>query len=173
MDIFWSIIYHDVGKAQTWPNFRGHAKRSKKIFLEEGQRLIKDKKLIKRVASLIEYHEEPLKFLIEGFDRIKVKRLAVKVDIEGLLKLYRCDVLGRGRKENNQELETIEAIKTIYEEVKEELKPIVRGRDLIEWGAGDRERFSEILEILYEAQLDEKIKDIEEAKVFYLRKIKV
>jgi len=173
MDIFWSIIYHDVGKAETWPDFRGHAKRSKEIFLEEGQRLIKDKKLIKRVAGLIEYHEEPLKFLIEGFDRIKVKRLAVKVDIEGLLKLYRCDVLGRGRKENNQELETIEAIKTIYEEVKEELKPIVRGRDLIEWGAGDRERFSEILEILYEAQLDEKIKDIEEAKVFYLRKIKV
>lgn len=173
MDIFWGIIYHDVGKGETWPDFKGHAQRSKEIFLKEGRRLIKDKKLIRRVAGLIEYHEEPLKFLIEGFDRIRVKKLAVKVDIEGLLRLYKCDVLGRGRQENNQELETIEAIKTIYEEVKGELNPIVRGRNLIEWGYGDRERFSEILEILYEAQLDEKIKDIEEAKAFYLRKIKV
>ena len=172
MDVFWGIIYHDMGKEETWPEFRGHALVSKEIFRREGGDLVRERKLKRSVESLIEYHEEPLRFLIEGFDRIRVKKLAVRVELEKLLDLYLCDVLGRGRKENREELETIERIRGIYEEIKGELTPIIRGRDLIEWGVDDRNSYSEIIELLFEAQLEEKFCDKVGARAFYLSKVK-
>ena len=172
MEVFWGIIYHDMGKEETWPEFRGHAQVSKEIFQREGGDLVRGRKLQKSVESLIEYHEEPLRFLIEGFDRIKVRKLAVRVDLEKLLDLYLCDVLGRGRKDNREELATIEKIKNIYEEVREELEPVIRGRDLIEWGIEDRSSYSEIIGLLFEAQLEEKFSNKEEAWAFYLSRIK-
>jgi len=173
MEVFWGIIYHDMGKEETWPEFRGHALVSKEIFKREGKGLVRDKKLRKSVELLIEYHEEPLRFLIDGFNRIKVRKLAVRVELEKLLDLYLCDILGRGRKDNSQELETIERIRSIYKEVKGELTPIIRGRDLIEWGVDDRSSYSEIIASLFEAQLEEKICNKEEARAFYLSKLKV
>ena len=172
MDVFWGIIYHDMGKEETWPEFRGHALVSKEIFRREGGYLVRERKLRRSVESLIEYHEEPLRFLIEGFDRIRVKKLAVRVELEKLLDLYLCDVLGRGRKENREELETIERIRGIYEEIKGELTPIIRGRDLIEWGVDDRNSYSKIIELLFEAQLEEKFCDKVGARAFYLSKVK-
>ncbi len=172
MEVFWGIIYHDMGKKETWPEFRGHAQISKEIFQRESENLVRGRKLRRCVEALIEYHEEPLRFLIEGFDRVRVKKLAVKVEIERLLDLYLCDVLGRGRKENTEELETIERIRRIYNEVREELTPIIRGRDLIEWGVEDRNTYSEIIDLLFEAQLEEKFWSKEGALAFYLRKVK-
>lgn len=172
MEVFWGIIYHDMGKEETWPEFRGHAVVSKEIFQREGGDLVRGRKLKKSVESLIEYHEEPLRFLIEGFDRIGVKKLAVRVELEKLLDLYLCDVLGRGRKDNSEELETIERIRKIYEEIKGEMEPIIRGRDLIEWGVEDRSTYSEIIGLLFEAQLEEKFCNKEEAWAFYLSRIK-
>ena len=171
MEVFWGIIYHDMGKADTWPNFKGHASRSKEIFLNEGREFLKDKKLMKNVSELIEYHEEPLNLLIEGADKIKVRKLAVKVDIEKLLDLYTCDVVGRGRVDNEEELATVKLIKHIYEEVKDELSPIIMGRDLIEWGIKNKRSYSEILKTIYEAQLEEKFKDKAGAKAFFLGKL--
>ena len=173
MEVFWGIIYHDMGKEETWPEFKNHSLISKRILQEEGKDLIKDKKILKSVETLVEYHEEPLRFLLEGFDRIELKKLAVKVDIPKLLDLYLADVLGRGRKENESELEIIDKIIRIYSEIKEELIPIIRGRDLIEWGVENKKNYSEIIARLFKAQLEEKFCDKVGAKSFYLSEIRV
>ncbi len=172
MEVFWGIIYHDMGKEETWPEFKGHALASKEIFQRESEDLVRGRKLRRCVEALIEYHEEPLRFLIEGFDRIRVRKLAVKVEMEKLLDLYLCDVLGRGREENTEELETIERIRKIYSQVREELTPIIRGRDLIEWGVEDRSTYSDIIALLFEAQMEEKFCTKEGALAFYLSRVK-
>lgn len=172
MEVFWGIIYHDMGKEETWPEFSGHAQISKEIFQRESEDLVRGRRLRRCVEALIEYHEEPLRFLIEGFDRIRVRKLAVKVEMEKLLDLYLCDVLGRGREENTEELETIERIRKIYSEVRDELTPIIRGRDLIEWGVEDRSTYSDIIALLFEAQMEEKFCTKEGALTFYLSRVK-
>ncbi len=167
-EIFWGIIYHDSGKKETYPSFEGHCEKSKEIFEREIVKFTGDRNIVETVKNLIEYHEEPLKMLISGGpDRISVKKLASKVDINKLLKLYKCDVLGRGRNDNTQELELIDRVTEIYNEVKPELKPIVRGRDLINWGIEPKKDYGKILEKLYEAQLEEKFENIGEAREFF------
>ena len=172
MEVFWAIIYHDTGKELTYPEFKGHALVSKDIFVSEGKKYVQDKKLQKKIESLIEYHEEPLRFLIEGFDKIKLKKLAVKVDISKLLDLYLCDVLGRGRKDNCEELKIIEQIKTLYKKIQNELTPLISGKDLLEWKLFNVKDFSKILRLLYEAQLEEKFVDKDSAKAFFFSKLK-
>ncbi|WP_319370223.1 hypothetical protein [uncultured Ilyobacter sp.] len=171
-ELFWSILYHDAGKREAFPSFNGHCEKSQEIFEREITKFTDNKELINSVRKLVRYHEEPLKmFLRGGGDRISVKKLAVKVDIEKLLKLYRCDVLGRGRSDNKEELDTIEVIEGIYNEVKNDLKPLVRGRNLIEWGVEPKEDFGEILKKLYDAQIEEKFDNIRSAKKFYFSKV--
>ncbi len=171
-ELFWSILYHDAGKREAFPSFNGHCEKSQEIFEREITKFTDNKELINSVRKLVRYHEEPLKmFLRGGADRISVKKLAVKVDIEKLLKLYRCDVLGRGRSDNKEELDTIEVIEGIYNEVKNDLKPLVRGRNLIEWGVEPKEDFGEILKKLYDAQIEEKFDNIRSAKKFYFSKV--
>ncbi len=171
-ELFWSILYHDTGKKETFPSFSGHCEKSKKIFDREILKFTNNRELIDSAGKLVRYHEEPLKMLLEGgADRISVKKLAVKVDIEKLLRLYRCDVLGRGRIDNTEELNIIESIEAVYKEVRADLKPIVMGRDLIEWGMKPGEDFGEILKKLYEAQLEEKFDNIRDAREFYFNKL--
>lgn len=172
MEVFWAIIYHDTGKELTYPEFKGHALVSKDIFVSEGRKLVQDKKLQKKIESLIEYHEEPLSFLIEGFDNIRLRKLAVKVDIPKLLDLYLCDVLGRGRKNNDEELQIIEKIKILYKEIQNELTPLISGKDLLKWKLFNVKDFSKILSLLYEAQLEEKFVDKDGAKAFFFSKLK-
>ncbi|WP_320047045.1 hypothetical protein [uncultured Ilyobacter sp.] len=167
-ELFWSILYHDTGKKETFPTFNGHCEKSQEIFDREIIKFTDNRELINSVRKLVRYHEEPLKMLLKGeTDRISVKKLAVEVDIEKLLKLYRCDVLGRGRSDNREELDIIESIEAVYQRVKNDLKPIVRGKNLIEWGVEPGENFGEILKKLYGAQLEEKFDNIRAAREFY------
>ena len=171
-ELFWSILYHDAGKKGTFPGFEGHCEKSQEVFDREIIKFTDNRDLIDSVRKLVRYHEEPLKILLKGgADRISVKKLAVKVDIDKLLKLYRCDVLGRGRSDNRKELEIIDNIEAVYQKVKNELKPIVKGADLIKWGLKPGENFGEILKKLYEAQLEEEFANLKDAEEFYFTKL--
>lgn len=173
LELFWSILYHDAGKGETFPSFNGHCEKSEEIFDREILKFTNDRSLINSVRKLLRYHEEPLNMLLRGgADRISVKKLAVKTDMEKLLKLYRCDVLGRGRSDNTEELDTIESIEAIYKEVRHDLKPIVRGRELIEWGVKPKENYGKILKELYDAQLEEKFDNIRDAREFYFGQVR-
>ena len=66
----------------------------------------------------------------------------------------------------------LEEIKRIYLEVRDELTPIVTGRHLKEWGMEEERTYGDMLEYLYEKQLEEKFYDLEGAKALYLRKLK-
>ncbi|WP_321328926.1 HD domain-containing protein [uncultured Ilyobacter sp.] len=174
LELFWGILYHDTGKKETFPKFSGHCEKSQEIFYREIIKFTESRELIDSVRRLVRYHEEPLEMLLKGgADRISVKKLAVKVDIEKLLKLYRCDVLGRGRSDNSEELDIIESIGAVYQKIKNDLKPIVRGKNLIEWGVKPGENFGEILKELYEAQLEEKFENIKGAREFYFSNLAV
>jgi tRNA nucleotidyltransferase (CCA-adding enzyme) len=167
-ELFWGIIYHDAGKKETYPTFEGHCEKSEEIFQREIVKFTNNRDIIGKVRKLIRYHEEPLKIMLKGeCKRVSVKKLAVRVDIEKLLQLYRCDVLGRGRSENTEELKNIEDMKGLYNEIKDNLQPIVKGKELMKWGIEPDKTYGEILENLYEAQLDEKFQSIEEAKNFF------
>ncbi|ADO83217.1 CCA tRNA nucleotidyltransferase [Ilyobacter polytropus] len=171
-ELFWSILYHDAGKKETFPGFEGHCEKSHEIFDREIIKFTDNRDLINNARKLVRYHEEPLKILLKGgADKISVKKLAAKVDIDKLLKLYRCDVLGRGRSDNKKELEIIESIGAVYHRVKDELKPIVKGKDLIKWGLEPGENFGEILKELYEAQLEEEFNNLKEAEEFYFTRL--
>lgn len=172
MEVFWGIIYHDLGKGETYPDFKGHAEVSREIFLKEGKRLVRNKREARCIEALIRYHEEPLNLLIQGISRIKIRKLAARVDMEKLLDLYTCDILGRGRPDNLEELQVVEEIERIYLEIKDELKPIVMGRHLKEWGLEEERTYGDMLEYLYEKQLEEKFYDLEGARALYLRKLK-
>lgn len=167
-ELFWGTMYHDAGKIDTFPTFEGHCEASEEIFKREITKFTDNRKMTEKIRKLIRYHEEPLNMLLRGgADRISVKKLAVKVDMEELLKLYKCDVLGRGREENIEELRLIEDIRLLYRDVKNELKPIVKGKDLMKWGLEPDKSYGDILERLYEAQLEEKFGNIEEARKFF------
>ncbi len=179
LSVMLAILFHDIGKGMVSPvevlqegykliAFPGHSEASYKRYLEFIEEFTQNKELIKNSSQYILYHEEPLKMLLQnGVDKISIRKLAVKVNISDLLKVYKADVLGRGKKDNSEELALIEEIRKLYLEVRNELKPIVRGRDLLDWGVHNRREFSQVLDFLYEKQLEEKFSTLEEAHIYF------
>ncbi len=179
LPVMLAVLFHDIGKSMVSTveifqdghkliAFPGHSEASYKRYLEFIEEFTQNKKLIKSSSQYILYHEEPLKMLLQNrVDKISIRKLAVKVNIPDLLKVYKADVLGRGKEDNSEELALIEEIKRLYLEVKNELKPIVRGRNLLEWGMRNRREFSRVLGFLYEKQLEEKFSTIDEAHMYF------
>ncbi|SJZ47314.1 HD domain-containing protein [Cetobacterium ceti] len=113
--IFWSILYHDCGKRETYPNFKNHGEKSLEIFKKNKSKLYLNKNEEKEIEDLILYHEEILKLMLEkNINEKSVKELSKKVNINNLLLLYKCDVLGRGYKNNKEELESIDKVRELY-----------------------------------------------------------
>ncbi|MCJ8341882.1 MAG: HD domain-containing protein [Cetobacterium sp.] len=113
--IFLSILYHDCGKKETYPNFKKHGEKSLEIFKKNKSKLYLNKKEEKEIEDLILYHEEILKLMLEkNINEKSVKELSKKVNINNLLLLYKCDVLGRGYKNNKEELESINKVRELY-----------------------------------------------------------
>ena len=179
LSVMLAILFHDIGKGLVEPVevlengeklvvFPGHSEASSERFSSLIKAYTNNKKLIQDASRYILYHEEPLKMLLEDrVNKVAVRKLAVKVDIQQLLKVYQADVLGRGREDNIQELETIKRISRLYDEIRHELEPIVKGRHLLYWGLEKKKEFSEVLEFMYEKQLEEKFSNLAEAQVYF------
>lgn len=161
-----ALLFHDIGKNITQnTKFKGHSRASRDMFLDLIDKFTDNKKLISSAADLIFYHVSPLILMLNNkVNKITVRKLAVKVNVSKLLKVYKADILGRGRIDNSEELENIQKINSIYCEIKDELTPLVNGNHLLSWGYKSGKEFKKILNYLYRLQLEEKFTSVEEAR---------
>lgn len=160
IELMFAILYHDIGKSLIKTikegnqiHFYGHAEAGAKVIRKYLHRMTRNKELIKKVEILIKYHMIPLQFM-NSVTKKSVRKLGSKVDIIELMKMHKADMWGKGDK--REELNHIDEILKIYNEIKGEIKPLIKGRDLIKLGYEPGEYFGKMLKEIYEAQLEEK-----------------
>ncbi|CUV65051.1 Multifunctional CCA protein [Sulfurovum sp. enrichment culture clone C5] len=175
-----AALCHDFGKA-THTQIEdekiraiGHEKAGVELTKDFLYRLTNEHDLVKSVLPLVEHHLVPSMYFKNHARDKKIRHLSTRVNISELLILARADFFGRT---------TTEAMSGMYEagdwmeKKAKELgvfysppKPFVKGKDLIDLGLIPSPKFSEILDIVYEKQLNGEIKTKEDAFV-YLPKI--
>ncbi|MGI8787009.1 MAG: HD domain-containing protein [Pyrinomonadaceae bacterium] len=126
-----------------------------------------------QVIQLVRYHLKPGEFYKqrENLGDGAFRRLARKVEPDLLYRVARADTLGRNAPWLSPETRFdavpqewfIERAKELAVET-EAPKPILLGRHLIELGLKPSKQFGEIINTVYELQLDGKIANVEEAK---------
>lgn len=128
----------------------------------------------KQVIELVIHHLKPGMFYkAEKIGDGAFRRLARKVELDLLYRVAKADALGRNPewipKEKHFKAEAQEWFieKAENLEIKHEApEPILMGRHLIEFGLKPSKQFKEILDEVFEKQLDGKIKSLEEAKEY-------
>lgn len=128
----------------------------------------------KQVIELVIHHLKPGMFYkAEKIGDGAFRRLAGKVELDLLYRVAKADALGRNPewipKEKHFKAEAQEWFieKAENLEIKHEApEPILMGRHLIEFGLKPSKQFKEILDEVFEKQLDGKIKSLEEAKEY-------
>lgn len=118
---------------------------------------IDSKKLIGEVVNLIENYEE-FCHIAENPKAVPVKKIALKGDVEGFLKLYKID---KGKEASE--------FKILYNSVKDSMTPWIKGRDLINLGYKEDKLLGEKLKELYKLQIEEKFEN-KEALLLYAEK---
>ncbi len=128
----------------------------------------------KEVVELVIHHLKPgIFYKAKKVGDGAFRRLARKVELDLLYRVAKADALGRNPewipKERHFKAEAQEWFieKAENLEVKHEApEPILMGRHLIEFGLKPSKQFKEILDEVFELQLDGKIKTLEEAKEY-------
>ncbi len=174
---FFAILCHDLGKATT-TTFEadgqiraiGHEDTGIALTRSLLYRLTNEHDFIESIVPLVEHHLKPSQFYKAQSTDKAIRRLSTKVNIEELVIVAKADFMGRT---------TSEALSGMYKagewlldrarELKVEKKPLdplLQGRDLIALGLLPSPKFKEILDAVYEAQIEGKINDKEEALAF-------
>jgi len=169
-----AILCHDLGKATATTidedgriraidhEYQGIAPTKSLLY-----KLTNEHEFIESITPLVEHHLKPSQFY-KGKSKDKaIRKLATKVDISELIIVAKADFLGRT---------TDEALEGIYhagewlEEKSKNLKVaskpldnLLQGRDLISLGMQPSPKFSEILDRVYELQLDGVLEDKQRA----------
>lgn len=166
-----SALCHDFGKPKTTKLIDGryrafnHEKEGVEPTISFLKRLTNNKDLIKNVTKLVEYHLRPMQLYIGGAKASAIRRLALKVSIERLVRLAKADYFGRGGVQTS----SFEAGDWLLARAKElsvlnrAPKKLVEGRDLIKLGLEPSIEFGKILQEVYNAQIDGAFKNKEEA----------
>jgi len=167
-----SALCHDFGKPATTKVIDGkirafnHDIEGVKPTISFLKRLTDDKKLIASVADFVLYHLRVGQLYKGGAKAAAIRRLATKINLQELELLARADYFGRISKDKK---EIFEAGEWLLKRAKElnvlnaPLKPIISGKDLIALGLKPSPKFKKILDLAYQAQLDGKFKNKEEA----------
>jgi tRNA nucleotidyltransferase (CCA-adding enzyme) len=123
-----------------------------------------------QVVALVRFHLKPGEFYKSKPGDGAFRRLARKVEADLLYRVAKADSLGRNADwVPREKWFGSEAQEWFIERVRElevensAPKPILMGRHLIEMGLEPSPRFKEIIEQVYELQLDGKISDLESA----------
>jgi tRNA nucleotidyltransferase (CCA-adding enzyme) len=138
-------------------------------------RLSHEHGFIESILPLVEHHLKPSQFYAQGAKSGAIKRLATKVNITELVMVAKADFLGRTTSEAC--LGEYPAGEWLLTEAKklqvstQPEKPLVQGRDLIAMGLTPSPQFKVLLEAAYQAQLEGKIRDREEA-IDYLQRLR-
>jgi tRNA nucleotidyltransferase (CCA-adding enzyme) len=163
-------LWHDVGKLY---GSKGHEEVSAKMVRNKFPiRLTNDNDIINGVANIVENH---MKLYNGDITRARVKRIAANIDVGQLVRMTRADKfsrIGLDPKIIQEEEERLKKFLDVYEEVQHEVARIMLGRDIIglmpELKPGPI--FKEILDEVYQAQLDDLFSD-HEGGVEYLKTV--
>ncbi len=120
-------------------------------YLEFLESITYNRKLIVEVSKDIVAYKE----LCLGISDYELKKIALKSNIERVFKCF----------ELIKELD-IKDIRKRYNLFKEKLKPLVKGRDLVKIGFKNGEKLGEVLEIIFDMQLREEIKNKSEGLAY-------
>jgi tRNA nucleotidyltransferase (CCA-adding enzyme) len=140
-------------------------------------RLTNEHDFIESILPLVEHHLKPSQFFAQEAKAGAIRRLATKVNIEELVLVAEADYLGRGNGEQGVEKSRYPAGEWLLErasklQVKENpLTPLIQGRDLIAMGLKPSPRFKEILEEVYQLQMDGVFESKEDAKAYIEQKL--
>ncbi len=158
-----SALCHDFGKPLTTKVIDGriralnHDIKGVEPTISFLKRLTDDKKLIESVANFVKYHLRVGQLFKGGAKAGAIRRLATKIDIRELELLARADYFGRESKDKKSSFEAGEWILKRSKELgvlDAPPKPFIQGRDLIALGLEPSAQFKEILQTLFQAQLD-------------------
>ena len=162
----YAILCHDLGKAQLTKQKINNTNIIKTFLY----RLSYEKKWIDSILPLVDHHLKPSIFYKNRSNAKAILKLAIDVNIEDLVIVAKVDFLGQLDKKNKTDI--YEAGEWLLSEAQrlnvknKALKCVLQGRDLIKIGLKPSKEFKNILSIIYEAQLDGKIKNKEEALLF-------
>ena len=175
-----AALLHDIAKPKTLTvdengrtHFFGHAKLGVKMAGEILRDLKFDNETIRRVAHLIEYHDD--RFYKNGVTPRIVRRALCRMGSEDfplLLELMRADAKGKLAEPNAETVETLKAldqVEQVYEEILAagecfSLKDLkITGRDLIAMGFAPGPKLGETLNRLLEAVVDDPALNTREA----------
>ena len=138
-------------------------------------RLTNQKDILHKVALLVRYHMIPRELYINHAKDSAVLGLSKKAEnIQRLLRVCKADKNGKGSKYEwsypvadwlLSKAEKLQVTKTPP-------PPILKGRHLIAVGLKPSKKFSELLNFVYQAQLDKKIHSVSEGIAFLRKEIK-
>ncbi|MEX0869961.1 MAG: CCA tRNA nucleotidyltransferase [Candidatus Spechtbacterales bacterium] len=170
-----AALCHDIGKPSTtkfidgrW-KAREHADRGPEVFKRFVSRMEFGKNIEQRVAPLIKDHMFLASTKSSGTSDAAVRRLAKRLEpatIQELIWVMEADVEGRGTDSNWRKEAGDELLKKARElDVSEsKAEPILTGKHLInELGLKPGPEFGNVLNFVYEAQLEGKVTNTEEA----------
>ncbi len=171
--LMYAELCHDFGKPSTTKVMDGRIRSlgHERAGLEPTQmfmsRVTNEQDFIDKILSLVNYHLSPSMLYHDKSSKSAVRRLSTKVNIEDLVIVAKADFLGRTTKEA---LEgeypagewLLEMAKNL-DVLNTAPKMLLQGRDLIALGLKPSKQFKEILDRVYEMQLEGKVGTLEEA----------
>ena len=177
LDVMFAVLCHDMGKVNTgvWKDkelgkksFHGHADTGAVEAEKFMRRLTDEVAMLDSVVKLVKYHMAPYD-MRDALSKRVVRKMAVKVDLPKLMKVHLADKGGRGKEseEGDHWLYTSRVMQ-MYADVQNEVKRLVEGRHLMDWGCmpeEPKERGNRVKEV-YEAQLEGEFSNLEEAEVY-------
>lgn len=159
-------LLHDVGKGITQKidpvsgkiTFYEHAQKGAELARKICERLkftnLDTEKIVLLVEKHMQIHE------IQKMKLSKIYKLLMEELPQELIRLGKADVLACLSDETGEINYATEKIKE-FAAKKEEIKPLIMGRDLIELGLKPGKMFKQILNRLFEIQIEEKINEKE------------
>ena len=162
--LMYAELCHDLGKPATTKlmdgriRALGHDKAGLAPTQSFMEKLTNEQDFIDKILPLVEQHLKPSMYYHDKSSKAAVRRLSTKVNIEDLVHVAKADFLGR----TTEEAKTgkypvgvwlLERAKEL-DVVNHAPRPYLQGRDLIALGMKPSPKFKEILDAVYEKQLD-------------------
>jgi putative nucleotidyltransferase with HDIG domain len=160
----WSVLLHDIGKPSTLMisdriRFNGHDRVGASMARAVLRRLKASNALIEAVDACVENH---MNFMNVTRMRLStLKKFLSRPTILEELELHRADCMASHGDVQNYDFIKEKLSLMAQEEIKP--APLIGGRELIELGLKPGPLFGEILDEIYDLQLEEKVTTREEA----------
>ena len=161
-----TMLFHDMGKPQVKTtdekgvdHFIGHGRVSAEIAKNVMLRLKFDKESIKKVMTLVAYHDYPLNVTARGVRRA-MHRIGVEL-FPYYLAVRLADIKAQSSYKKKEKMEKLVGMRTLYHQILQENQCItladlaIKGQDLIKMGMIPGPDIGKVLNLLLELVLDE------------------